>query len=327
MQTVRVSACDLCACYMPGPESAVAAVSNGVNFFTAVSENYSRFGSLRDNGVKVPNPTGQYENSFNTQFVVGASFWDDKLSLQLTLPWLYRSFRRPEGFAIDQGHESGIGDMSLLANYRLFAWGEGAHEITTGDGKKAVTTVAPESPWSGGFHVFAGMKLPTGNPDRIAEEFSEVDVPGAPESGIHGHDLALGTGSFDGIFGAQFFTRYKSLFLEADGQFTWRGVGSSAIAMPMTSPGMPVLAFTCGATATAAWPWRRRSPVNTKARTPSRASRRDTGITAVYFGPRVMANFGHFSADVGADWPIVINNTSFQAVVDYRLHAAVSYHF
>src|SRR5882757_11334748 len=123
-QTARVSACDLCECYMPGPESAIAAVGNGVHFFTAVAETYSRFGSVRDNGVKAPNPTGQYENSFNTQFVVGAGFWNDKLSLQLTLPWLYRDFKRPEGFDIDRGHESGIGDMSLLANFRLFQWGE-----------------------------------------------------------------------------------------------------------------------------------------------------------------------------------------------------------
>jgi hypothetical protein len=316
---------------MPGPESAVAAVGTGIHFFTAVAETYSRFGSLRDNGVKVPNPTGQYENSFNTQFIVGASFWDEKLAVQLTLPWLYRDFKRPEGFNIDRGHESGIGDMSLLANYRLFQWGDagmGQPCPCDASGKKAVSIVAPTPDWGGALHVFAGMKLPTGNPDRIAEEFHEVDVPGAPASGIHGHDLALGTGSFDGIFGAQFFTRYKSLFLEADGQFTWRGQGKFdyRYANDITwNAGPGVFVWRDGnrsVAVEAAFSGEYKGKDTFQGE-----SAEDTGITAVYFGPRVMATFGNFSADVGADWPIVIHNTSFQAVVDYRLHAAISYHF
>jgi len=172
------------------------------------------------------------------------------------------------------------------------------------------------------------MKFPTGDPDRIKEEFNEVDVPGAPASGIHGHDLALGTGSFDGMFGAQFFTRYKSLFLEADGQFTWRGQGkfSYRYANDVTwnaGPGIYLWRDGNRSVAVEAAFSGEYKGKDTFQGEPAE----DTGITAVYFGPRVMANFGHFSADVGADWPIVINNTSFQAVVDYRLHAAISYHF
>ena len=71
----------------------------------------------------------------------------------------------------------------------------------------------------------AELKFPTGDSSRIKEEFNEVEVEGAPESGIHGHDLTLGTGSYDGIFGGQISLRYKNFFFQQDLQFTLRGDG------------------------------------------------------------------------------------------------------
>src|SRR5205809_7097822 len=59
----------------------------------------------------------------------------------------------------------------------------------------------------------------------IFNKFNEIDVPGAPESGIHGHDLTLGTGSYDGIFGGQTSLRYQNWFFQGDVQFTLRGDG------------------------------------------------------------------------------------------------------
>src|SRR5205814_2323887 len=55
--------------------------------------------------------------------------------------------------------------------------------------------------------------------------FNEVEIEGAPPSGIHGHDLTLGTGSYDGIFGEQVSLRYESFFFEQNLQFTLRGDG------------------------------------------------------------------------------------------------------
>ena len=326
--TPRASACDLCECYMPGPETISSDLDGGLHVFASVAESFSRFGSVRDNGVKVENPTGQYENSFNTQFAVGASFWQDKVAVQLTLPYLYREFKRPEGFDIDHGHESGIGDMSLIANFRLFKWGAVEPAEPAGGGKKAVSIVAPEPAWSGAFHVFAGIKAPTGDSSRIKEEFNENEIEGAPPSGIHGHDLALGTGSWDGIFGAQFYTRYHSLFFEADGTFTWRGQGlhSYRYANDLTWNAGPGVYL---------WREGNRS-VSLEAAmsgeykgkdTFQGESAEDTGITAMYMGPRLMASFGSLSVDTGFELPLFIHNTSFQATVDYRIHLAVSYRF
>src|SRR5207253_1961468 len=95
--------------------------------------------------------------------------------------YIHRSFSRPEGFQTDKGVEQGLGDISLVGRFLILRQ------------DKLDTTFT--------WNALAGIKLPTGSTSRIKEEFNEIEVEGAPESGIHGHDLALGSGSFDGIIG------------------------------------------------------------------------------------------------------------------------------
>ncbi|MBA3833427.1 MAG: hypothetical protein H0X34_16355 [Chthoniobacterales bacterium] len=97
------------------------------------------------------------------------------------------------------------------------------------------------------------MKFPTGDSSRIKEEFNEAEVEGAPQSGIHGHDLTLGTGSYDGIFGGQTSLRYKNFFLDQEAQFTLRGTGSISITSPMTFRGTAGRATTSSGTQTQLW--------------------------------------------------------------------------
>ena len=49
---------------------------------------------------------------------------------------------------------------------------------------------------------------------------------GATPSGIHGHDLALGSGSYDAVLGAGVFTRHKAGFFRASAQYTVRTTGA-----------------------------------------------------------------------------------------------------
>ena len=54
----------------------------------------------------------------------------------------------------------------------------------------------------------------------------------------------------------------------------------------------------------------------------------DTGITSLYVGPRIVAGFGsRLIAEFGADLPVLMDNTSFQIVPDYRVRAGFSYRF
>jgi hypothetical protein len=100
---------------------------------------------------------------------------------------------------------SGLGDLSLLGNVLPVSY------------DKMNATFR----WT----VSGGVKFPTGNTDRLQEEFNEVEEPVGPASGIHGHDLALGSGSYDGLVGTALFGRWKKLFLAANLQYAIRSEG------------------------------------------------------------------------------------------------------
>src|SRR5229473_2497068 len=70
-----------------------------------------------------------------------------------------------------------------------------------------------------------GLNSPPAIAAGSKKNFTRSMCLGAPESGIHGHDLTLGTGSYDGIFGGQISLRYKNFFAEETIQFTLRGDG------------------------------------------------------------------------------------------------------
>jgi len=128
----------------------------------------------------------------------------------LNLPLIYREFKRPEGFTIDRGTESGPGDIALLLKSVFFHYASPGQRTFEFAGKNPVA-VEHEPDFAISAILLTGIEFPTGDTSRLEEEFHEVNVPGAPPSGIHGHDLTLGTGSFDGIFGEQDSLRYKSI--------------------------------------------------------------------------------------------------------------------
>src|SRR5438874_6437346 len=217
-------ACDLCGCYTPQLESMPKEKVSMSGFYTAIAEQFTYFGSLQFDDCEVANPTGQRLESSITQFVVGYGI-NDRFALQVNTPFIYRDFRRPEAFAIDEGTVNGIGDVSLLAKAVLWHLASTARREFNLEGKNPVA-IEHESDCTCSIVALAGLKFPTGDSSRLKEEFHEVEIPGAPESGIHGHALTLGTGSCDGIFGAQSSLRYQNFFAEANGQFTLRGDGA-----------------------------------------------------------------------------------------------------
>src|SRR5450755_3184775 len=208
---------------------------------------------------------------------------------------MFRSFERPEGFAIDRGTVSGLGDVSLLGQFVLFRTTALGRKETVSDGKStAEITLEPDIPAS--VVLLAGVKAPTGDSSRLKEEFTEVEILGAPESGIHGHDLALGTGSWDGIFGVQTSLRYKNFFLQGDAQFTLRsdGLHQYHYANDISWNGGPGYYFV-----------RNRSTIvglqcviSGEHKDVDRFrgdAAEDTGITAISVGPQLVASRGKFS--------------------------------
>ena len=299
-----IQACDSCAVY-----SATQAHGEiGKGFFGGVAERFTHFGTMQEDGREVKNEAGQYLDSSISQLYAGYNF-NDRVGLQFNLPIIYRSFKRPEGFSIGRGTESGLGDIALLANLRAYRR----------ETKKFTVN----------WNIIAGMKFPSGSSDRIKEEFSEIEVPGAPESGIHGHDLALGSGSYDGIIGTGIFLRYQRAFLTANTQYAIRSTGdfNYRYANDLTwsgGPGVYVLLDDNASVSVQLVV----SGEHKKRDTFQGSVANDTGITSVYLGPQINFTWSEkFSAEIGADLPVSIANTALQTVADYRIRAGVTYRF
>ncbi len=324
-------ACDLCGCYtpqleaMPGMES-MSSPSWLAGWYAAVSEQFTHFATVQIDGREVTNPTGQYENSSITQLVAGYDI-TSRFALQINLPLIYREFKRPEGFAIDRGTVSGLGDVSLLLKTVAFHYSSPARRTFDVEGKNPIA-IEHEPDFTASAILLTGIKFPTGDSSRLKEEFHEVEIPGAPESGIHGHDLTLGTGSYDGIFGGQMSLRYKNVFFETNVQFTLRGDGTHQyhFANDLTWSGGPGYYFIrrhdmiIGLQFVASGEYKDVDRFRGK-------PAEDTGITSVFLGPRLIASRGRFSAEIAAEFPVSIDNTALQVVPDYRLRGAISFHF
>jgi hypothetical protein len=327
----NVRACDLCGCYTPQlntmPQMNYTLLPWARGWYGAVGEQFTRFGTLQLDGEEVANPTGQYLNSSITQIVAGYQI-NSRFALQINVPLIYREFKRPEGFEIQQGTVSGLGDMSLLLKTVVFSYSSPAQRSFEFYGGKNPVAVEHEPDFTASAVLLTGIKFPTGDSSRLEEEFHEIEIPGAPESGIHGHDLTLGTGSYDGLFGEQNALRYKSFFFETNVQFTLRGDGTHQYHFANDfiwggGPGYYVVRnrdAVFGIQCVASGEYKDVDRFRGK-------PAEDTGITSVFLGPRLVGSRGRWSAELAADLPVFIHNTSFQAVPDYRLHAGISVQF
>lgn len=328
-------ACDLCAIY-----TTTELREDRTGLFLGVAEQYTYFATLKDNGETVPNPDGERLRSSITQLLAGYQF-HPRIGLQLNLPIISRTFRRVEASGVVDGDETGIGDMSLLAIGKPLSWIDTervAHLI-----------------------LFGGLKFPTGNPDALEEEVQPppcnpfpdptqcrvsnvrmrlpVDIRphhngGGPPSGIHGHDLALGSGSVDGIVGAQAFGSWRRLFATASVQYLARTVGAfdyqyANDLLFETGPGAYLLLGDNLFGSPYAFGAQVLFSGETKGDDTLDVQRLDdTGITALYLGPAFRFTWGlHLGFDIEADLPGLQNTTNLQIVPDYRLRGGISWRF
>jgi len=332
-ETSPIQACDLCGCYTPQLEAATGreAAPFGPRWlrgvYGAVAEQFTHFCTVQVDGSEVDNPTNQHLDSFITQLVAGYSF-NSRFALQVNVPLIYRSFQRPEGFAIDRGTEAGLGDVSLLGKLVVFQTSSGGGREVSFDDPKSPRMVEHEPDLTFSGVILSGLKFPTGDSSRLKEEFNEVEIEGAPPSGIHGHDLTLGTGSYDGIFGGEFSLRYRNFFFQQDLQFTLRGDGAHQyhFANDLSWSGGPGYYFVRNPGAIVGL----QAVISGEYKDVDRFRgdvAEDTGITSVFAGPRVLASLGRISAEIGAELPLTIDNTALQVVPDYRISGAISIRF
>jgi hypothetical protein len=319
-------ACDICAVYTATEQSESRAGPR-----LGVATQYTHYGTLQDGSEPVPNPFGQRLDSVITQVLLG---WQlvPRLGVQVNLPFIYRTYRRVEnGWAVD-GNTGGFGDMSILAN------------------ALAYSTVHEHGLFR--LNLLGGLKLPTGDSSLLGEELEEggavhaaAGASGAPtlrprhaggagaaagtENAIHGHDIALGSGSVDGIVGGDMLLTYRRVFfsgllqyaIRREGSFDYRYANDLAFE---SGPGVWLWLGHQGTVALQAVLSGDTKGNDTLAGVPAD----DTAVTTLYLGPRLTSTWGtSWSAEIAGELPVLRHNTALQAVPDHRIRAAAVWRF
>lgn len=298
-----VLGCDLCSIY----SATQAQGGSGQGFYGGVAEQYTEFSTLQNAGHEVPNTVNQFIDSSVSQIFAGYNF-NNRLGLQFNMPIIYRAFQRPRGAVIENGTEFGIGDASLIGNFLAYQ--------------------KLQENFTFSWNVVGGIKFPTGNSSHLSESDVESEN-GLPPSGIGGHDLALGSGSFDGIIGTGLFLRYKHVFANGGLQYALRTEGSFGhqYADDLTwwgGPGAYVAlthSYTLAVQAVISGETKGKDTVNG-------VPDGDSAETIVYVGPQINFTWGsQLSAQVGADLPVHIENSGLQVVPSYRVRGAFTWRF
>ena len=320
--TEPVSACELCAIYSADSASG----SLGAGFLFTVAEQYVSSHNLQAEGepftIKtVPDLRQAYVDSSYAHLVPGYNI-SSRLGVSLNVPIVFRDFRRTEilttGGSVDEkGTVSGLGDVAVIGRVGLVQKNEMDYSINV--------------------NLLAGVKFPTGDTARLDAEVdaAKADLaaygPGHDHSsigGVHEHDLSLGSGSYDGVFGVTSTLRWRRWFLNTQAQYYLRTEGHSYqfgdMIIVSGGPGAYVLlgkGHTLSLQANAFYESTARD------RLLGQISNQ-TGTTAWYLGPLITLTLGeHFSANAGVDLPLRIYNHGLQSVPDYRIHGGFTWRF
>lgn len=297
-------ACDSCALY-------IADGADRPGCTATVAPQFTHLGSVQDGADELPNPVHQYLDSRNTQFVLGYSpggSWH----LQFTLPYLVKTYLRPDHALIETGRVSGLGDATLAAQYRLWQ-----RTAATGDALA--------------LDVLGGVKFATGDASHLGDEIGHTHHHHAnfPDSGVHGHDLALGSGSTDSVLGADGSWTHGRLLLRGaiqiklrrPGEFDYRMADETSWELGL---GAHVLLTHGHSLAVQALLAAEHKGLDTLAGEPQV----DTGISVRYAGLRLHGSVGQrFAADATVELPVRIRTSEVMIVPDYRLRGAVTWRF
>ena len=295
------NACDACALF-------VAPAADQPGWTLAASEQFTRFGTVWNGSQRLPNPVDQYLDSSITQFAIGytqGGVW----RVQATLPYIHRSYLRPDHADIEHGAVSGIGDATLSGH--IFAWrhnGEGQH-FSLG--------------------LLGGIELPTGNADHLGDELNE-DVhehANFPESGVHGHDLALGSGSTDYLGGVDVAWEHGRWFAGGNLQYKWRRPGKFGYRIAdevswEAGPGYRFLSSETDSFSAQILLSAEHKGFDTLAG----ETQTDTASSARYIGLRFSGQRGrHFLAESSIEVPVWRRTSDTMVVPDYRIRASITW--
>lgn len=305
-------ACDLCSVY-----TASMAHGETSGWYAGVSGQFTRYDELRQEGHRLHDDSGQYLDSAITQFFVGYGI-TNRLGVQVNLPYIHRSFERPEHDGIDKGTVSGIGDVTAIAQYVLLRHDEEDRTFV--------------------WRALGGVKFGTGDSDRLGEELDEGHDGDAhalarkhgghgdgPISGIHGHDLALGSGSTDFLVGTSAFARAGRWFGSGEVQYAIRRSGDFDYRfgndLQWTLSAGRYLVLEHGRTVSLQL---NLAGENKDYDDVAGVKADDTHARMLFAGPQLGFTFGsRWSLELRAEKPVDVDNSAIQTTAGWRARAAL----
>jgi hypothetical protein len=187
-------ACDLCAIY----RAADARGEYSTGWTVTVAEQFTRLSTEQFNGTEFHRAKKDWLDRSMTHVVAGWNF-AEHFGISANLPLVHLRYRFSElrdgvNPAVRDGSDFGLGDLALVGRWQILE--------------------RSDMEWGATVNLLGGVKLPTGASGRLEELEQSIDRyevivgPGHQHdalgniiSGIHVHDITLGSGSVDGIVG------------------------------------------------------------------------------------------------------------------------------
>ncbi|MFT5125619.1 MAG: hypothetical protein ACI97B_004270 [Verrucomicrobiales bacterium] len=217
--TAQTPACETCALYSPPGRSFLLQQPSDESFKLNLFTRYATLDNRLDGRHEMDNH-GEEIESFIHQLSLGYVV-SPKLKAQLSLPYLRRDFTFRDGDHLHHDDESGFGDLSVIGRYTL-------HESKRENGSLSVSLIG-------------GLKTPTGDSDRLRSRHDHAEANTHMEEGheeaaheveashdasaISGHDVTLGSGSWDLIGGIKTEFSQNDWILDGMVQYYWRTEG------------------------------------------------------------------------------------------------------
>lgn len=295
-------------------------------FYAGLAELYTHFGDTQpDISIVGTSLDSQHLNTLTSEPFLGYNF-NDRIGVELELPVLYREFDAIQGtgnvlteFIHIHGTEWGMGDIRLQGH---------------------VAVLKMETPeYTVHWNVSAGIKFPTGDSSALASPGGlpnpvRTNGPGGlpiigDVPGITGTDLALGSGSYDGLIGTDILLRHHRFFLAAEAQYairsegafnylyandvSWNG-GPGVYLLDKDDCSLSLQAMVSG---------------DTKGKDEFGGYQlTGTSETGVYLGPQINFTWrDRIVAQLGAALPVSIETDGIQIVPTYRIFASATFHF
>lgn len=231
----------------------------------------------------------------------------DRLELDIYLPVIHRRADSVEALDSEKERDFGIGDLVLASNLKVYD--------DVGDN------------WSVDSGFTFGVKLPTGDTDRISDEVNTRHHPAVISGSAN--NLVFGTGSTDLILGFSAIANYEKLLALATFQYTFRTEGEDDYKFAddiigMTGLGHYLLMEDDYSLALAAMLSAEKKPEDSV----GAQTLNGTEYFDLYVGPSALVSLGtKLSGELGFDFKV--NNQSQGAIItpDWRLKFDLAYKF